>query len=294
MVPVKSCAQRLQEQLGCIEQKMMELLDASKIMRFRNDPSSGIVFLGSEYYWGETDDHQKRLQLDLMQLYRPWIEQVRLLLSQAPKEIISKIDETDRFLMSWLQKERSLDIPATTRQAKTIFSQRIQTFAELLHMLEASKQRRIIVVPDTNALAICPEFSRYAEISGQTGFTVVIMPTVLSELDQLKITARDEEFRNRVKSVITRIKGLRNQGSLIDGVTVNREMTVRMEAREPDFRSTLSWLEPGNNDDRLIASVLELQRREPCALLILCTGDINLQNKAEMANIPFAEPPAGD
>jgi len=177
---------------------------------------------------------------------------------------------------------------------KAIFSQKIKTFVQLLHMLETSKQHTIIVVPDTNALAICPEFSRYAEIAGQASFALVIMPTVLSELDQLKITARDEEFRSRVKSVITRIKGLRNQGSLIDGVTVNRETTVRMEAREPDFRSTLSWLETSNNDDRLIASVLELQRREPSALLILCTSDINLQNKAEMANIPFAEPPSGE
>ncbi|HUS83908.1 MAG TPA: hypothetical protein VMX56_02095 [Anaerolineales bacterium] len=120
MVPIKSCAQRLQEQLGRIEQKMMELLDASMIMRFTNDPSSGIVFVGPDRYWGETDDHQKRLQLELMRLYGPWIEQVRLLFSQAPKEVITQINETDSFVTRWLQKERSWDIPGTTGQAKAI------------------------------------------------------------------------------------------------------------------------------------------------------------------------------
>lgn len=194
--------------------------------------------------------------------------------------------------MDWVQKESSWDVPESVEAAKAAFSQRIHAFVRLLHMLESHKQRRIVVVPDTNALISCSDFASYQIVAGQPEFTLVIMPTVLSELDQLKVTARDNGFREKVKSIITRIKGLRGQGSLIEGVIINRRVTVRMEAREPDFERTLSWLDSGNNDDRIVASILELQRQEPSAVVILSTGDINLQNKAEMAHIPFVEPPS--
>ena len=54
---------------------------------------------------------------------------------------------------------------------------------------------------------------------------------------------------------------------------------------------TLGWLDPSNNDDRIIANALELQRTYPSDKVVLVTGDINLQNKAELAKLPYAEPP---
>lgn len=292
MVSVKSYVERLQDQLNDIEKGMMTLLDASTIRHFHNDPDSHIVAIAPPHYWGETDERQKRLQMEILKLYKPWIEHVRLLFLGSTNEVAEQINETDTFVMDWVQKESSWDVPESVEAAKAIFSQRIQSFVRLLHMLELHKQRRIIVVPDTNALISCPDFADYQRVAGQPDFTLVIMPTVLSELDQLKITARDNGFREKVKSVITRIKGLRAQGSLIKGVIINKKITVRMEAREPDFGHTLSWLDSSNNDDRIIASVLEMQRQEPSALVILSTGDINLQNKAEMADILFVEPPS--
>ena len=73
--------------------------------------------------------------------------------------------------------------------------------------------------------------------------------------------------------------------------TVNKTVTVRMIAHEPTFKRTLSWLDRSNNDDRIIASVIEIQQANPTAHVIVVTGDMNLQNKAEMAGIPFAEVP---
>ena len=291
MVSVKSYVERLQEQLNNIERKMMELLDASTISHSHNDPDSYIVSLAPSHYWGETDEKQKRLQMEVLKLYKPWIEHVRLLFLGATNEVAEQINETDTFVTDWIQKEYIWDVPESVEEAKAVFSRRIQSFVELLQMLESPRQRRIIVVPDTNALISCSGFANYQIVAGQPDFTLVIMPTVLSELDQLKTTARDNEFREKVKSIITRIKGLRVQGSLIEGVIINKTVTVRMEAREPDFGHTLSWLDSGNNDDRIVASILEMQREEPSAVVILSTGDINLQNKAEMAHIPFVEPP---
>lgn len=179
-----------------------------------------------------------------------------------PQKVLLSLKPLFSVLSSvWLcTKGEQLGDPCHCRRSKAVFLNKIQCFFQLLQMLESSEKREVIVVPDTNALIICPDFAIYHKVAGQQNFTLVILPTVLSELDQLKITARDQQFREKVNSVIRRIKGLRSQGSLLKGVTVNKTVTIRMEAREPSFDHTLSWLDPSNNDDRLVASILELQR----------------------------------
>jgi hypothetical protein len=58
------------------------------------------------------------------------------------------------------------------------------------------------------------------------------------------------------------------------------------------MQDTLPWLDPTNDDDRLLASFLEVMRRFLHSPVILVTRDINLQNKAELAQVCFLEPPA--
>jgi predicted ribonuclease YlaK len=55
--------------------------------------------------------------------------------------------------------------------------------------------------------------------------------------------------------------------------------------------ATLPWLDAANDDDRLLASFLEVMRQFPHSAVLLVTRDINLQNKAEFANVCFIEPP---
>ena len=98
-------------------------------------------------------------------------------------------------------------------------------------------------------------------------------------------------MREKARKVIGRIKGWRKQGALVDGVTVDKSIKVKAASREPDLKKTLSWLDPSNNDDRIIASVLTLQSESPSAQVILVSGDINLLNKADVAMIETAELP---
>jgi len=293
--PIKSYARKSEDELEVIQQKMMELLDASKINHSDYDGYGRVVVIAPKHGWGPTDDRQKLLQKEILELYTPWIEHLRLLFSGASNEVSRQIKRTDSFMMSWIQKKGGYDVPASIPKAKSLLSKQTQRFDELPQMLESVKRASVIVVPDTNALAVCPDFQTYHKVAGQREFTLVLMPTVLSELDALKVDARKtQEFRGKVKSVIKRIKGLRKQGNLHQGVIINKTITVRMVAREPDFKNSLSWLDRENRDDRILASVLESQRQEPSTVVILSTGDINLQNKAEMAHIPFEEPPDPD
>jgi len=91
MVEVKSYTQRLQEQLTVIEHKVMELLDASTIKCFKNDPISNFL-IAPPFYWGKTDERQKNLQIEVLKLYQPWIEHVRLLFKEASNEISIRTD----------------------------------------------------------------------------------------------------------------------------------------------------------------------------------------------------------
>ena len=148
-----------------------------------------------------------------------------------------------------------------------------------------SEVKKNVIVPDTNSIIQFPNPISYRSIASSEKFNFVILPTVLSELDKLKTTHRNDDFRKKVKSVISRLKGYRNQGNVLVGVKVDKTITVKMIATEPNFNKTLGWIDSKNNDDRIIANVLELQLNHPSDNVILVTSDINLQNKAQLANL---------
>jgi predicted ribonuclease YlaK len=74
-------------------------------------------------------------------------------------------------------------------------------------------------------------------------------------------------------------------------VKVDKSMTIKALAREPDMQQTLSWLDANVPDDRIIASILSLQAERPGARIVLVTGDVNLQNKSNAALVETAEAP---
>jgi len=291
MPEIISYATRLRQDFHNIEANMMDLLDVSTIKEFRNDPHSGVVFIMPTYYWGETDEQQKFLQMQLVKDYSTWVEHFRLLFGSASQEINQQIEEIHKFVTTWIEKESSWDVPRNIQDAKMLFKEKVKVVYELLNLLDTFDKCETIVVPDTNSLIALPDIAQYTSIAGQSKYTVVIVPAVLAELDKLKVIHREQEFRDKVNSVIKRIKGLRTQGSLLKGVTVNKTVTVKMVAAEPNFDNTLKWLHCDNIDDQIIASVLEIQKGNPSSIVIITTSDINLQNKAEMANLPYAETP---
>ncbi len=283
---------RLERRLEAIEECMIELLQASEIKHFHNDPDSSIVILCAPYYWGATDDRQAALLKSIKNLYDPWIEQVRVLFSRATEQARAEMEAFHELVSNWVDmRDRDHSVPRTTEEAKIIFKERITRFRQLLHQQGDSENDEVIVLPDTNALIVEPELANYGETAGKDKFTVVLVPTVLRELDKHKTSHHNSEFREKAAGVIRRIKGWRTQGDLLTGVTVDKTITVKCVATEPDFSQSLGWLEPSNADDQILASALEIQRQVPSACVVLVTSDINLQNKADMASLPYAETP---
>jgi rRNA-processing protein FCF1 len=284
-----SLVERLMAEMKHIEAEVGAFIAGSAINQVQRVP--GIVIL-TEYYFAQLDQAGRQTQAALLKRYREWHEHVALLFPDPPKATKTALLQADKHALQWIEHTYPW-VSKTSAECRNAFVQQFEPFRTALGDV-SRKQADVVLVPDTNALVASTDWPAYAKIAGSPKFTIVILPTVLAELDKLKITHREQVFRDKVKGIITRIKGLRNQtqqGMLSEGVTVDKTITIRLLHAEPDFDSTLSWLKPDNDDDRIIAAILEYQRRVPSSVVVLVTDDINLQNKAEAARLPYDEPP---
>ncbi|MEM6841268.1 MAG: PIN domain-containing protein [Bacteroidota bacterium] len=288
---MKTFVDHLVSELDSIKLSIFELLENSRILPYRQNNSPIYRLATSKYYWDKPTEEEKVLQIEIKKNYGQWIKTFELFtedLSDADKK---KIEQVDKFIISWIEKKNEWGtyVPSSTSEAKTKFESKIQILYDTLELYSKASEKRIILVPDTNALIQEPEPKAYTSLSGQTSITIVFLPTVLSELDGLKVKSSNPNFQKKVKSVISRLKGYRRQGNMIEGVTVERTITLKMIASEPNFEKTFFWLDKDNNDDRIIASTLEIQKENPSSVVCIVTSDINLQNKAEMAKLSYLD-----
>lgn len=162
---------------------------------------------------------------------------------------------------------------------------------QLLSALHDPSEGAHVFVPDTNALYWNPALDSWRFADAEP-FTLVLTPSVLADLDRHKIEHKNPEVRAKAERLIRGVKEYRRRGSLADGVTIARGVSsVATIATEPRMGDSLYWLDAANDDDRIIASVLEVMRVRPRSAVVLVTRDINMQNKAGYGRIPFVEPP---
>lgn len=285
---MRSTASKLRNDLTGITDRLGSLIGELSAKR-RNRYGNGIVFIGPEYYWDEPTSEQANQQLAIKRDYDDWFEILRSVFRDPTNDVGRRISEAHSSMVLWVELGSNWSITSNPADNIAALRRDAGKYHDILDILESSGSADEILIPDTNALATQPDPEQYKAIVDSDKFVFVLLPTVLGELDHLKNNHRNPEFREKVNKAITRIKGWRNQGNLRDGVTVNRNITVKAVAREPDIKKTLSWLDFDNKDDRIIASVLEVQASNPTARVILVTGDINLANKADVAKIETAE-----
>lgn len=247
------------------------------------------MFGFSDYSWKKLHSEGVRLQTEIYKKYKHLSELIEVLLSNIPDEYQSKFQESKRTFLSFVEQDEQI-WKANIQEVCISGIGELEMQQKLLIDLFECTGNSNIFVPDTNALLINPELEKWEFDCGQ--FVILLMPTVLSELDQLKLFGRNESVRGNANKVIRQLKEYRRRGRLIDGVTLKKDKSIiKTFAIEPDFTRTLSWLKSDNADDRLLASFIEVLRNQPNDYVTLVTADINLQNKAEFANLPFEEVP---
>lgn len=264
------------------------LTQHSELKRFQYD-SGPLILLGGDYFWTLLRPEGTKLQSKIRMSYTDWLLKARLLLAQHPHHL-DDLDRAADSVMRVIDQQGSV-YHATVDKVYQDVDEQIRLQVEILRNTYDASAGSVILAPDTNALLTNPGLEDWT-FESINSFEVVLLPTVLGELDELKITHRVPEVRDKANGLIRRLKGYRNRGRLIDGVPLRKGVsTLRTTAREPDFSRTLNWLNPQNKDDRILASFLEVMVKHPHSAVMLVTTDINMQNKAESIGIHYIEPP---
>jgi hypothetical protein len=242
--------------------------------------------------WDELDDSSRQVQSRVLEEYRRFSSTLEFFLNKQPENTIKNFQESKKIILSVIQQDGEEN--TLFGNCDLAFSEAEKAIGEqikLLNRLYTISQNKFVIVPDTNALLFNPDIQNWSFDSIEQ-FSIVLMPTVLSELDKLKVDSRSESVRQKSEKLIRQIKEYKRRGKLTEGVTiVKNKIQLVAIAVEPKNSASLSWLDLDNNDDRLLASCFEIMRQMLNSQVILSTRDINLQNKAEFAHLSFVEPP---
>ncbi len=253
------------------------------------DPSSSFIFITSEdYAYKKLTQDGRIVQSKLLEKYRHFYTLLTVLLKNQSKDTLKELSQANEEILKTIEQEHTWC--KNTEEALDNVVRLLQKQVGLLEQVyEFSNET--VYIPDTNALICNPDLESW-KFPETLRFTIALLPTVLSELDSLKVNYRNEGVRKKAGKLIRQIKEYRRRGKLSTGVPlIKNKTTIQAFAIEPDMENSLSWLDKNNNDDRILANVIEVMRIQPHSPVIIVSRDINLQNKAELANIPFTEPP---
>lgn len=257
-----------------------------------NRHGSGIVFIGAaDYGWANSDDELEASRMVLLAKVRNWEPRLRLLFPHPTPTVKKRVNEDLKHLKRWLLRPDANDhsIPSSINEAQQRLDETINDIHALFTLLPTDEyQTRLIL--DTNALIDNPNVASYTDTLGPK-YMVHLLPVVLGELDDLKRGGRNEGVRTSAQRAITRLKGIRNNGNVLEGVRVEGEVIAKFEHTEPQGANLPNWLDLAVADDRLVAAALLLQSQHPGSGLYVGTGDINLQTKLHAVGLPFVEPP---
>jgi len=282
----------LRGRAGRISVEGCRLLKEFSGMHPKNKPGDSVVFISpsGNQFWNGLPPAGKQVQTQLLPEIDRFSELVRVLSRNLPTTAQQGLTDT-------LEQVRNAVEQSTSTWWKTP-DEAVQGFRELadgvvttLAEYFGATTDTVLAIPDTNALIANPDIEHW-QFDGFQQFQIVLTPTVLGELDKLKVNHRNQAVRDKATEVIRRIKEYRRRGILQEGVPIVKDLiTLRAIAPEPNMSQTLSWFDPNNNDDRFLATAVEIIRDNLRSTVFLVTSDINMQNKAHMAGIPFREVP---
>ena len=254
-----------------------------------NQPGDMVAILGmGDWVWSATESGEPiRVEL-LHQLGN--LKRLVLAIEREPASsaMLEEIQQSEELLIP-----ESRYFLGGLDNAGDTFGSHIDKVCEHAEKLTDRFTGECLLVADTNALLsnIDLESWRFDDIEQ---FTFMLVPQVLSELEDLKTRAdKAESVREKCKKLIRRLKEYRRRGKLTEGVTiVGGKIRLLASAVEPNFANNLPWLVPTHSDDRILACAVEVVRAHPKCAVAIVTNDFNFQTKIEFAQLDYLEAPA--
>jgi predicted ribonuclease YlaK len=149
-----------------------------------------------------------------------------------------------------------------------------------------------VLVPDTNVLIDCgcrPEKWMLDAALGDE-FKVLLVSQVIREMDNHKRSDK-QDVRNAARSFNKLMKewerrAIQTGGSIFDGVKVQGQIQVAVDASAPNVTGLPSDLSLDEPDDRILAAVLNHGSANPTHAIMILTNDRLMALKAAKLRLP--------
>ena len=269
------------------------LLNHAQISRWNYPSSSGdVIMIGTgDYSYDQLDESGLKAQARLKESGRRYLSLVGLLLKYHKGEAESTSIRSVEYKLEEVTRENQTTYSKNVNESYQDLSQQLGDLEEEISKIYGVESEETLVVPDTNALYHNTDIGNW-RFSEFERYTILLVPAVLRELDNHKMSHKVESVREKAKKLVRMIKEFGRRGDIGSGVNLRKGVSkMRAIAIEPDMSNTLEWLQSDVADDRIIAMALELMWRHPRSSVVIVTADINVQNKARFASLPFLEPP---
>jgi hypothetical protein len=281
----------LLQQAVALRTGLRELMAQSRVER-RFEQSGGflVVVTGKPFRWTPLAPSARPLQGRLRAQYLEFAGLVDALVADQRAAVREDVVAGHGAFLGVVDQDGPLtheSVDENERSALSALDDALRIVAEL----GAGDPNEAILVPDTNALYARPALEEWS-FPECSRFALALVAAVVRELDRHKDHHPIPDVREKARKLVRQISEYRRRGSLVDGVTIrNGRSRLFSWAREPRMDTLLSWLDPLSADDRLIASAIDIARNRALAPVAIVTRDLNLQNKCELARVPFLWPP---
>lgn len=282
--------EQLSSRIWSIEVLLRDFLLKHARLERVNPRSNGIIFLNiqGDYAYRECNIEGQRLLGKVRIKFGQTVDLMDVVLAAHGADITKPYTDGRETIEKILKQtwSHSRTVEQEAEKAKGAFTKMLEVFDRLPDDSDGTP----LLVPDTNVLIDIADFAKL-RFSQFPKYCLLLTPTVLSEIDRLKTEHRNDSVRSKAQGLVRQLKEFRRRGSLLDGVPIKKNVSsIRTIAHEAKIGATLSWLDPKVPDDRILSSVVEAIRVHPRSPVFAVSRDINFQNKAEYAGIPFVEP----
>ena len=287
--PYPTLLERIEAKARLIEADLATLLLRHSALVYDN-PSQGMfvhIRIG-DYRWNKLSAEAKRHQGKLLRAYEPFRDLLRQTMVGTTINAQRASDQSGQRVHATISQsgyESSGSVEKVLEETLDEFRDQRAFLAEL-----HSDSECVVVVPDTNAFIAAPALERWS-FESFSKFDVVLVPSVLEELDRLKRFDKPE-LAAKAKRIVRQLHEYMRRGSIVDGVpVVSGKICLRSVSFVTAASQVLPSLKDDHADDRLIAAVIEIGRRNVHVPVLLATSDVNLTNKLACVEMTSIEPP---
>jgi hypothetical protein len=287
---MESTIEKICSRLSRLQGQLIEFLEHYSKVKRTIFPGDSFFSAYGDYSFLDLPAEAISVQNKLFKDFNLQLDIIEALIINSPSQYKNEIKENKKKILRFIQQDQrtwEVGIPQIVEKVNQYFDD----INKLLIQIYPNSDQIPILIPDTNALYLNVELENWV-FNDFKKFTIILTPSVLRDLDKHKIEHKNETIRTKAVKLINIIKEYRRRGKLIEGIKIkDGRIDLKSIGTEPNFSETLKWLDERNEDDRLIAEALEIMRSYCNRPVLIVTADINLQNKCEVADFAYIEPP---